>query len=156
LFAALDIRTGHVIGHCYARHRAVEFRRGLDRIEAAVPSDLDAHLSLDNCVTHKTPLIRRWLAKRPRYHLHFTPASASWLNLVERWFVELTRKQLQRGAHRSTPGLIAATRDYIVLSDTPPRRSYGPRQPTKSWRVLHASVSDRLTQDMRPLSRRLL
>jgi transposase len=121
LFAALDVRTGHVIGHCHARHRAIEFRKFLDRIEAAVPPDLDVHLILDNYVTHKTPLIRRWLAKRPRYHLHFTPTSASWLNLVERWFVELTRKQLQRGVHRSTPALITAIREYIALSNTAPK-----------------------------------
>lgn len=118
LFAALDVRTGRVIGHCHARHRAIEFRRFLDRIDAAVPPDLDVHLILDNYVTHKTPLIHRWLAKRPRYHLHFTPTSASWLNLVERWFVELTRKQLQRGVHLSTPALVAAIRQYIALSNT--------------------------------------
>jgi transposase len=86
-----------------------------------VPSDLDVQLILDNDVTHKTPLIRRWLAKRPRYHLHFTPTSASWLNLVERWFVELTRKQLQHGVHRSTPAVIAAIREYIAASNTAPK-----------------------------------
>jgi transposase len=92
LFAALDIRTGRVIGECHPRHRAREFRRFLDTIEATISRDLDVHLILDNYATHKTALIRRWLAKRPRYHVHFTPTSASWLNLVERWFVDFDRK----------------------------------------------------------------
>ena len=82
LFAALDTRTGKVIGRCHQRHRAVEFRKFLDTIEAEVPPDLDVHLIVDNYATHKTALIRNWLAKRPRFHLHFTPTSASWLNLV--------------------------------------------------------------------------
>jgi transposase len=85
LFAALDVKAGTVIGECHARHRAREFRKFLDTVEAAVPADLDIHLILDNNATHKTATIRRWLAKRPRYHVHFTPTSASWLNLVERW-----------------------------------------------------------------------
>src|SRR5215470_12455336 len=93
LFAALNVKTGIVIGECYSQHRAREFRKFLDVIDAAVPDDLDVHLILDNYATHKTPLIRRWLAKRPRYHLHFTPTSASWINLVERWFATLTEKQ---------------------------------------------------------------
>src|SRR5437868_3479146 len=101
LFAALDVKTGTVIGECHARHRAVEFRRFLDTIEEAVPGDLDVHLILDNYATHKTPAIRRWLTKRPRYHLHFTPIGASWINLVERWFALLTQKQLRRAVHPS-------------------------------------------------------
>src|SRR5215510_2415729 len=86
LFAALDVKAGTIVGKCMPRHRAPEFRKFLDEIEAAVPRDLDIHLVLDNYATHKTPMIRRWLAKRPRYHLHFTPIGASWINLVERWF----------------------------------------------------------------------
>ena len=121
LFAALDVKAGTEIGHCHARHRAIEFRKFLDRIEAAVPADLDVHLILDNYATHKTPLIRRWFARHPRYHLHFTPTSASWLNLVERWFVEITRKQIRRGTHRSTTALRTAIRDYIELSNATPR-----------------------------------
>jgi transposase len=117
LFAALDVRTGRVIGECHARHRAREFRRFLDTIEAAVPRHLDVHLILDNYATHKTALIRRWLAKRPRYHVHFTPTSASWLNLVERWFVELTEKQIRRGVHRSTRELVAAIEHYLALTN---------------------------------------
>ena len=100
LFAALDAQSGQVIGRTYRRHRAIEFRKFLDLIEAAVPPDRDVHLILDNYSTHKTPLIHRWLAKRPRFHLHFTPTYSSWLNLVERWFAELTTKQLRRGTHR--------------------------------------------------------
>ncbi len=92
LFAALDAKTGKVIGQCHRRHRAVEFRKFLDTIEAEVPLDLDVHLIVDNYATHETALIRNWLAKRPRFHLHFTPTSASWLNLVERWFGMLTEK----------------------------------------------------------------
>jgi transposase len=80
----------------------VEFRKFLDAIDDAVPSDLDIHLILDNYATHKTPLIRRWLSKRPRFHLHFTPTGASWINLVERWFATLTEKQIRRGVHPST------------------------------------------------------
>src|SRR5438093_8940892 len=99
LFAALDAASGAVIGQCHRRHRAVEFRKFLDTIDAAVPDDLAVRLILDNYATHKTPLIQHWLAKRPRYHLHFTPTGASWLNLVERWFALLTDKQLCRGAH---------------------------------------------------------
>jgi transposase len=121
LFAALDTKTGTVIGECHARHRAVEFRRFLDTIDAAVPRDLDVHLILDNYATHKTATIRRWLAKRPRYHVHFTPTSASWLNLVERWFVELTDKQIRRGVHRSTRELITAIRQYLTVTNDAPK-----------------------------------
>ena len=96
----LDTRTGKVIGRCHQRHRAVEFRKFLDTIEAEVPADLDVHLIADNYATHKTALIRNWFAKRPRFHMHFTPTSASWLNLVERWFGLLTEKQLRRGLHQ--------------------------------------------------------
>lgn len=117
LFAALDVRTGRVIGECHARHRAREFRRFLDTVDAAVPRHLEVHLILDNYATHKTALIRRWLAKRPRYHVHFTPTSASWLNLVERWFVELTEKQIRRGIHRSTRDLVEAIHRYLAVTN---------------------------------------
>ena len=121
LFAALDVKTGTVIGECHARHRAIEFRRFLDTIDAAVPPALDVHLILDNYATHKTATIRRWLAKRPRYHVHFTPTSASWLNLVERWFVELTDKQIRRGVHRSTRELVTAIQRYLAVTNETPR-----------------------------------
>jgi transposase len=105
LFVALDAKTGDVLGECHRRHRSIEFRKFLDTIDAAVPDDLDVHVILDNYQTHKTELIKRWLAKRPRFHFHFTPTSASWLNLVERWFAELTCRKLRRSAHRSVIAL---------------------------------------------------
>src|SRR3989442_2387797 len=101
LFAALDAKSGKVIGQTHRRHRSIEFRKFLDRIDASLPADRDVHLILDNYRTHKTPLIPAWFAQRPRVHLHFTPTYGSWLNLVERWFAELTTKQIRRGAHRS-------------------------------------------------------
>jgi len=121
LFAALDVKSGGIIGRCHRRHRAVEFRQFLETIEAAVPADLDIHLVLDNYATHKTPQIQRWLAKRPRYHLHFTPTGASWLNLVERWFALLTQKQIRRGTHRSTRALETAIIEYIAISNERPQ-----------------------------------
>jgi len=113
LFAALDARTGTLIGQTQRRHRSQEFRNFLDTIEHNVPPELDIHLILDNYGTHKTQLIRDWLVKRPRFHLHFTPTSASWLNLVERWFALLTDRQLRRGVHRSTRELENAIRSFI-------------------------------------------
>ncbi len=117
LFAALDVKTGEVIGRCQPRHRAIEFRKFLDQIDAAVPPGLDVHMVLDNYGTHKTALIRRWMAKRPRFHMHFTPTSSSWLNQVERWFAELTEKQLRRGVHRSTRELEEAIYSYMKVSN---------------------------------------
>lgn len=113
LFAALETRTGAVLGTCYPRHRAIEFRKFLDRIETAMPPAVEIHLILDNASTHKTALIRRWFAKRPRYHVHFTPTSSSWINMVERFFSALTTQQLRRGAHRSTAELEAAIHHYL-------------------------------------------
>jgi transposase len=113
LFAALDAKTGKVLGGLHHRHRSVEFRKFLDAIDAAVPVGLDVHLILDNYGTHKTALIRRWLAKRPHYHVHFTPTGASWINLVERFFALLTEKQIRRGIHRSTRELEQAIRHYL-------------------------------------------
>jgi len=121
LFAALDTKSGTLIGETQRRHRSVEFRAFLDTIEKNVPQELDVHLILDNYGTHKTQLIRDWLAKRPRFHLHFTPSSASWLNLVERWFALLTEKQLRRGVHRSTKELETAIRNYIQHHNKNPK-----------------------------------
>ena len=120
LFAALDTQSGRVLGSLYPRHRSIEFRKFLDQIDAAVPTDLDVHLILDNYGTHKTPLIHRWLTKRPRFHLHFTPTYASWLNLVERWFAALTNKQLRRGAHRSVTALKRAIREFLDVHNADP------------------------------------
>jgi transposase len=121
LFAALDTRSGKIIGQTQQRHRSGEFRNFLDTIEKNVPEELDVHLILDNYGTHKTQTIRNWLAKRPRFHLHFTPTSASWLNLVERWFAALTEKQLRRGVHRSTKELEDAIRSFIQHHNRDPK-----------------------------------
>jgi len=121
LFAALDLATGKVIGRCHARHRTREFLRFLDTIDASVPKDLDVHLVLDNSSTHKTDAVRRWLLRRPRYHMHFTPTSSSWLNLVERFFSALTEQQLRRGVHKSTKALVAAIEDYIAATNQSPK-----------------------------------
>jgi transposase len=121
LFAALNVKTGQVIGQLHQRQRTREFRQFLDTIEANVPAQLDVHLILDNYGTHKTALIQRWLLKRPRFHVHFTPTSASWLNLVERGFALLTEKQLRRGVHRSTQALRAAIRAYIAFTNEQPK-----------------------------------
>lgn len=121
LFAALDIATGKIIGQCFAKHRSQEFRKFLDLIDQSVPADLEIHLVLDNYATHKTELIKRWLLKRPRYHLHFTPTHASWLNQVERWFALLTQRQIKRGSHPSVGVLIHAIHDFIRTHNTEPR-----------------------------------
>lgn len=121
LFAALDVASGQVIGECHRRHRSQEFRRFLDTIDAAVPPALDVHLVLDNYGTHKTPRIWRWLARHPRFYIHFTPTGASWLNLVERWFAHLSEKQIKRGAHRSTAELEAAIRTHVAHHNEAPK-----------------------------------
>jgi transposase len=136
LFAALDIATGRVIGKCYPRHRAREFRRSLDEIEAAVPGDLDVHLVMDNYATHKTPLIRDWLLKRPRWHVHLTPTSSSWLNQLERFFALLTERQIQRGVHRSVAALQEAITRSIDQHNADPK----PFRWTKSADDILASI----------------
>jgi len=113
LFAAFDLASGSVIAQPYRRHRHQEFLRFLKLIDAAVPKDLDLHLVLDNYATHKTPATRQWLLKHPRFHLHFTPTSSSWMNLVERWFAELTNRKLRRSAHRSVTELETDIRKWI-------------------------------------------
>jgi transposase len=136
LFAALDAATGRVIGRCFARHRAREFRAFLNTIEAHVPDDLDIHIVMDNVATHKTPAIRAWFAKRPRWHVHFTPTSASWINQVERFFAKLTDKQLRRGVHRSTTELQTAIGAYMETVNAHPR----PFIWTKSADAILASI----------------
>lgn len=121
LYAALDITTGKVIGRLHGRHRAIEFKKFLQTIEREVPDDLDVHVVLDNASTHKTPAIRRWLQAHPRFVLHFTPTSSSWMNLVERWFAELTTKKLKRSAHRSTRALNTDIRAWIETWNDDPR-----------------------------------
>ena len=121
LFAALNVKTSNVVTAFHRRHRSIEFRQFLDAVDAAVPRHLDVHLIMDNYGTHKTALIRNWLAKRPRFHVHFTPTYGSWLNLVERWFAELTNKQLRRGVHRSVSQLEAAIREFIDAHHASPK-----------------------------------
>jgi transposase len=121
LFAALDVKTGKVMGECHRRHRSIEFRKFLDTIDENVPPSLDVHLILDNYGTHKTATIRKWLIKRPRFHVHFTPTSASWINLVERWFAALTEKQIRRGAHRSVRQLETAIKNYLAVCNESPK-----------------------------------
>ena len=121
LFAALDVKTGKVIGKCHRRHRAAEFLKFLHQIEASVPSNLDVHIVLDNLSTHKTPAVHRWFLRHPRWHLHFTPTYSSWLNQIERWFALLEQKQLKRAAHRSTRELESAIYEFIDVTNDEPK-----------------------------------
>lgn len=121
LFAALNVLDGTVIGTCYPRHRHEEFLKFLRTIDRETPQGLDLHLILDNYGTHTHPTVKTWLKKHPRFHLHFTPTSSSWLNLVERWFGELTRKRIRRGVFRSVPDLIAAIEEFIRLNNENPK-----------------------------------
>jgi transposase len=120
LFAALELKTNRVIGQLHRRHRSVEFRKFLDKIESQVPADLDIHLIVDNYATHKTAIIQKWLAKRPRFHVHFTPTYGSWINLVERWFAELTNKRIRRGVFHSVKDLESAIREFIEVHNEDP------------------------------------
>jgi transposase len=123
LFAALNVATGEVLGTCQSRHRQQEFVKFLDQIDQAIPEEpgVTIHLVMDNYATHKTALVKRWLAKRPRYQLHFTPTSASWLNQVERFFAEITEKRIRRGAFRSVPALKKAIMDYLAHHNENPK-----------------------------------
>ena len=121
LFAALDVLTGKVIGQCLPRHRHEEFLKFLRKIEREVPKGLQVHLICDNYATHKHPDVKAWLAKHRRFHVHFTPTSSSWLNLVERWFRELTDKALRRGVFHSVPDLIAKIEEYLAAHNDDPK-----------------------------------
>jgi transposase len=121
LYAALNITTGQVIGSLHSRHRAIEFKKFLKTLDREVPAGLDVHLVLDNSSTHKTPAIKAWLIAHPRFVLHFTPTSSSWLNLVERWFSELTTKLLRRGTHKSVRALNADIRAWVETWNDQPR-----------------------------------
>lgn len=123
LFAALDVATGKVIGKCYKRHRAREFLKFLEQIDATIPREagVDVHLILDNYGTHKTPAVKRWFLRHPEYHLHFTPTSGSWLNLVERFFGEITEKRIRRGAFRSVAALEKAIMEYLEHHNASPK-----------------------------------
>jgi transposase len=121
LFAALDVATGQLIGSLHRRQRHQEFLRFLDRIDNALPEELDVHLVMDNYGTHKMPKVKRWFARRPRYHLHFTPTSASWLNQGERFFGLLTDRRIRRGTFGSVRGLESAIRDYLAHHNQHPK-----------------------------------
>jgi transposase len=121
LFAALDVKSGMVIGNCMPRHRAKEFLTFLRRIDRAVLKPRDIHLVLDNYATHKTPEVKAWLEKHPRFKLHFTPTSASWMNLVERFFAEITAKRIRRGSYSSVEDLEGAIYDYLLQHNAKPK-----------------------------------
>ena len=142
LYAALDLSTGKVIGSLHARHRSQEFLAFLKKIDAEVPADLDCHVVLDNASTHKTPAVKRWLTSHPRFVLHFTPTSSSWLNLVERWFSELTTKKLRRGTHTSVRQLNADIRTWIDTWNDNPR----PYVWTKTADQILASIGNNCTR----------
>lgn len=120
LFAALDVATGAVIGKCFRRHRAREFVRFLKLIDESIEPRLDIHVVMDNYATHKTPAVMAWLAKHPRFYVHFTPTHASWLNQVEGWFSILTNKQLKRGSHRSVRALETAIYEFLDADNDSP------------------------------------
>lgn len=121
LFAALDVRTGRVVGECHQRHRASEFLKFLTSIEATVAPDLDVHVVMDNYGTHKTAAVRRWFARRPRFHVHYTPTYSSWLNQVERWFAALPERAIKRGAHTSVRQLERAIQDFLAATNEHPK-----------------------------------
>ena len=121
LFAALDMASGQMIGAIHRRHRSMEYRKFLVRIDKAVPADLDIHIICDNYATHKTDTIQRRLPAHPRVHVHFIPTGSSWLNMVERWFAELTAKLLRRGVHKSLQGLEADIRNWITTWNDDPK-----------------------------------
>ena len=117
----MNVLEGKVLGSCYPRHRNIEFLKFLRMIDREVPSELDIHMILDNYGTHGHPNVKAWLEKHPRFKLHFTPTSSSWLNLVERWLGEITRKRIRRGVFRRVPELIAAIEEYIRLNNESPK-----------------------------------
>lgn len=152
LYAALDLTTGKVIGKLHSRRRAIEFEHFFVTIDEAVPKHLDVHLVLDNASTHKTPTIQRWLKAHPRFVLHFIPTSSSWLNLVERWFGELTTKKLKRYAHRSVRALSQDIRAWIGSWNENPQPYVW--QPSATNCPSHASTSKPTLAGLTPRHRR--
>jgi transposase len=144
LYAALNLASGLVISQMTPRHRAIEFKRFLDQVDRAVPAELDLHVICDNSSTHKTPAIRRWLTAHPRVQLHFTPTYSSWLNLVERWFAELTTKWLRRGSHRSVPELTASIQSWIDTWNQDPKPFV--------WTKTADQILDKITRYLQPIS----
>jgi transposase len=149
LFAALEVKSGRVLGDLHDRHRSLEFLKFLDRIDRTVPDALDVHLILENHGTYKMPLVHRWLAQHPRFHLHLPPIGASWLNLVERWFVALTERQIQRGVHRSTRKLEEAIRRYIDIDNHPAKPFVWSKTADEILTSGPAFVNTFLTQDIK-------
>ncbi len=149
LYATMDLATGEVIGSLHARHRAIEFKKFLVKLDGEVPAVLDVHVVLDNASIHKTPAVRRWLLAHPRFVLHFTLTSSSWLNLVERWFGELTIKKLQRGTHRSVHALNTDIRTWIESWNDNHDPTSGPKPPTRSLNPSLATAYELTTQDTR-------
>jgi transposase len=143
LFAALDVATGAVIGQCLPRHRHEEFLTFLRTINREVPKGLAVHLILDNYATHKHPEVATWLDKHPRFHLHFTPTSSSWLNLVERWFRDLTDKAIRRGVFGSVPDLITAIEAYLDANNNDPTPLV--------WTATAQSILDKVRRGRRTL-----
>jgi transposase len=144
LFAALDVTTGKVIGSLHRRHRAIEFKKFLTAIDGHVPADLDVHLVCDNLATHKAPAVKAWLLAHPRFHLHFTPTSSSWLNQVERWFGLLTDKKLRRGVHKNIHALETDIRDWITTWNNNPKPF--------TWTKNADEILERLTRYMTRIS----
>lgn len=149
LFAALDVATGRVIGACHRRQRHQELLRFLERIDAAVPSELDVHLVMDNYGTQKVPKVKRWFARRPRYHLHFTPTSASWLNQVECFFGLLTDRRIRRGTFANVRQLEQASAAISITTTEIANRFSGPPTRIQSLRKSHGFVCELLTQSIR-------
>jgi transposase len=144
LFAAFNIADGTVISELHRKHRATEFKKFLTIIDKAVPADLDVHVICDNYGTHKTPAIKAWLAKHPRFHMHFTPTGSSWINQVERWFGHLTDQKIRRGAHRSVQALEADIRSWIADWNTNPRPF--------TWNKTADEILDSLARYLRRIS----
>jgi len=148
LFAALDVASGKVIGECYPRKRAVEFRRFLQRVDKEVPQDVYVELIVDNSSIHGAPEVRRWLHRHPRFRLHFTPTYSSWINMVERWFAKLTEEALRRGSHHSTRELQDAIDQHISATNASPK----PFVWTKSADQIIASVARFCARTLRTLA----
>jgi len=150
LYAALNLQSGEVIGELYKRHRAIEFLKFLKTIDAAVPAHLGVHLVLDNASSHKTPKVRKWLAQHPRFVLHFTPTSSSWINLVERWFSELTTKLLKRGHTHPSASSTPTSANGSNPGTRTRARTCGRRPPIKSSTASNATANESTAQHARP------
>ena len=134
LFAALTMLYGMVIGSCFARHRHEEFLKFLRQVDRDTPEGMDLHLIVDNYSTHKHPKVKQWIQRHKRFHLHFIPTSSSWLNLVERWFGEITRKRIRRGVFKSVKELIEAIQNYVKTNEPKLQTFVGPNESMKSWK----------------------